>query len=366
MNIGLIVNPIAGMGGAVGLKGTDGTTYKKAVELGAKPKTPERTKEFLSHIRHKKDITLFVAPGKMGEMYVKEWKTHCTVIGTVGKETSAEDTKRIAQKMLDIPVELLAFVGGDGTARDIYDAVGSAVPCVAVPAGVKIFSSVFAMSARAAAEIVDSFIEGTDTTEKEVLDIDEASFRNDVLSWKRYGYLQVPDVVRSLHGGKESSQTGTSTAENKKEIARYVVEILDAHTLYLLGPGTTVRAITDALGLPKTLLGVDALIDNRLVGTDINEGEILRLLERYQKRKIIVAPIGGNGFIFGRGNKQFTPHVLKTVGKENILIVGNKTKIATLDSLRMDTGDEEADKLFGGYATVITDYKEEMVMEVKY
>jgi predicted polyphosphate/ATP-dependent NAD kinase len=366
MNIGLIVNPIAGMGGAVGLKGTDGTMYRKAVELGARPKTPNRTKEFLSHIRHKEEIELFVAPGKMGETYVKERKIHFAVIGRVGKETSAEDTKRIAQKMLTIPVDLLIFVGGDGTARDIYDAVGSAVPCVAVPAGVKIFSSVFATSARAAAELVDSFIEGTNTTEKEVLDIDEASFRNDKLSSKRYGYLQVPDVVMALQGGKESSQTGTSIVENKEEIARYVVETLDAHTLYLLGPGTTVRAITTAMGLPKTLLGVDALVDNKLVGTDINEREILRLFQRYEKRKIIVTPIGGNGFIFGRGNKQFTPRVLKTVGRENILIVGNKTKIATLDSLRMDTGDEEADRLFCGYAAVITDYKEEMVMEVKY
>jgi predicted polyphosphate/ATP-dependent NAD kinase len=366
MNIGLIVNPIAGMGGAVGLKGTDGTMYKKAVELGARPKTPDRTKEFLSHIRHKEEIELFVAPGKMGETYVKERKIQFTVIGRVEKETSAEDTKRIAQKMLNIPVDLLIFVGGDGTARDIYDAVDSAVPCVAVPAGVKIFSSVFATSARAAAELADSFIEGMNTTEKEVLDIDEASFRNDKLSSKRYGYLQVPDVVRALQGGKESSQTGTSIVENKKEIARYVVETLDAHTLYLLGPGTTVRAITTAMGLPKTLLGVDALVDNELVGTDINEREILRLFQRYEKRKIIVTPIGGNGFIFGRGNKQFTPRVLKTVGRKNILIVGNKTKIATLDSLRMDTGDEEADRLFCGYAAVITDYKEEMVMEVKY
>jgi len=152
--IGLIVNPVAGMGGSVGLKGTDGEIYKRAVELGAEPVTPKKTDEVLSHIKGKEPITLLVAPGKMGECYIRDCGMPFKVIGTVGKGTSKEDTKRISKEMVDHGAELLVFVGGDGTARDIYDAIGSTIPVVAVPAGVKVFSSVFAVSARAAAEMV--------------------------------------------------------------------------------------------------------------------------------------------------------------------------------------------------------------------
>jgi len=179
--IGLIVNPVAGMGGSVGLKGTNGGMYKKALELGAKPITPKRTKILLSHIKNKDNILLVVAPGKMGEESVKEFDFPSTMIGLVRKEVSAKDTKRISSEMVKNGVKLLIFVGGDGTARDIYDAINSKVPVVAVPAGVKIFSSVFAVSARAAAAMVDAFVEGTDVTEQEVLDIDEDAFREDRL-----------------------------------------------------------------------------------------------------------------------------------------------------------------------------------------
>jgi predicted polyphosphate/ATP-dependent NAD kinase len=266
--IGLIVNPVAGMGGSVGLKGTDGETYKKALELGAKPVTPRRTKDCLSRIESKDDITLFVAPGKMGEEYAEAFGMPFTV---VGEETSAEDTKRIAAEMVNRGVELLIFVGGDGTARDIYDTIDSKVPVVAVPSGVKIFSSVFAVSARAAAEMVDAFVEGTDVTEEEVLDIDEEAFREDRLASRLYGYLLVPNVRRFLQPGKAASNVGVSSIESKKEIAAHIVEEMDQETLYLLGPGTTLEAIAAEMEVSKTLLGIDAVFGGELVGTDLNE-----------------------------------------------------------------------------------------------
>ena len=363
--IGLIVNPVAGMGGSVGLKGTDGEMYKKALELGADPVTPKRTKHLLAHIKRRDDITLLVAPGKMGEEYVEAFDMPFTVIGAVGEETSAEDTKRIAAEMVNRGVELLIFVGGDGTARDIYDAIGSRVTVVAVPAGVKVFSSVFAVSPRAAAEMVDAFVDGADVTEEEVLDIDEDAFREDRLASRLYGYLVVPEVRRFLQPGKAASSVSKSSVESKKEIAADVVEGMDAETLYLLGPGTTLRAITDEMGLPKTLLGVDAVRAEKLVGTDLNEKGILRLLERYEKRKIIVTPIGGNGFIFGRGSKQFTPEVIKRVGRENIVVVGTRDKLNRLDCLRVDTGDFELDELLCGYMEVVVGYKEGMMVKVR-
>jgi len=364
--IGLIVNPVAGMGGSVGLKGTDGKEmYAKALELGAEPVTPQKTREFLSHILHKDRIMLLVVPGVMGEEYIKGIDMPITLIGEIGEETSAEDTKRIARQMVERGAELLIFVGGDGTARDVYDAINSTVPVVAVPAGVKIFSSVFAVSDRAAAEMVDAFLEGTDLTEEEVLDIDEAAFREDLLASRLYGYLVVPEVRRFLQPGKAASSTAPSSRESKKEIAAYIVEEMDANTLYLLGPGTTLKAITEEIGLPKTLLGVDAICAGQMIEKDLNENSILRLFERYKNRKIIVTPVGGNGFIFGRGSKQFTPEVIKQTGKKNIIVVGTRDKVSQLDCLRVDTGDFEIDEMLSGYLKVWVGYMEAIVMKAR-
>ncbi len=363
--VGLIVNPVAGMGGSVGLKGTDGETYKKALALGAEPVTPKRTKDCLSHIESKDDIALFVAPGKMGEEYVEAFNMPFTVIGAVGKETLAEDTKRIAAEMVNRGVELLIFVGGDGTARDVYDAIGSKAPVVGVPSGVKVFSAAFALSARAAAEMVDAFLEGADVTEEEVLDIDEDAFRDDRLASKLYGYLLVPEVRRFLQPGKAASNVSQSSKESKEEIAAFIIEEMDPETLYLLGPGTTLRAITDELSLPKTLLGVDAVRAGEMVGKDLNERGILSLFERYEQRTIIVTPIGGNGFIFGRGSKQFTPEVIRQVGRKNLIVTATRDKMSKLDCLRVDTGDREIDEMLSGYITVTVGYKEGIMAEIR-
>lgn len=363
--IGLIVNPVAGMGGSVGLKGTDGESYKRAVELGARPVTPVRTKDFFAHIRKKDSIELITAPGTMGEVHIRDFDIPAVVVGKVTGETSALDTRRIAGEMLDKGIALLIFVGGDGTARDIHDAVGMKVPVVAVPSGVKVFSSVFAFSARAAAEMVDEFIGGARIAEQEVLDIDEAAFRDNRLASKLYGYLLVPNVKKYLQGGKECSNVNKSAVKRKAEVAADIMEHMDKDALYLLGPGTTVKAVADAAGISKTLLGVDALAGGRLVGADLNEKAILSLFQKFEKRRIIVTPIGGNGFIFGRGSKQFTPEVIRLVGRDNIIIVGTRDKIVKLEALRVDTGDFELDQVLAGYMAVTVGYRETLKMEVR-
>jgi predicted polyphosphate/ATP-dependent NAD kinase len=363
--LGLIVNPVAGMGGSVGLKGTDGEMYKRALELNASPVTPMRTRDLLSHIRNRDRIELLVPPGRMGEEHVAGLDIPFTVIGMVEEETSAEDTKRMAVEMLGKGVKLLIFVGGDGTARDVCDAIGLGVPVVAVPAGVKVFSSVFAVNARAAAEMVDAFMEGTNVAEEEVLDIDEETFRRGRLASSLYGYLLVPNVREFLQGGKEASSVSKPSVQSKEEIAAYVVKGMNQGILYLLGPGTTVKSIADEIGVSKTLLGIDAIFNGKLVGTDLNEKAILELLEGYKGRKMIVTPIGGNGFIFGRGNKQFTPEVIKQVGRDNIIVVGTKDKLRRLDCLRVDTGDLEVDQLLQGPMEVIVGNKEAMLVEVR-
>jgi len=362
--IGLIVNPVAGMGGSVGLKGTDGGAYEKALALGARPVTPVRTRELFSHLQAKGQIHLFTAPGPMGEEHIREADIPYTVCGKVGKKTTAEDTKKIAVQMLSQEIELLVFVGGDGTARDIYDAIGLNRPVVAVPSGVKVFSAVFAVNCRAAARMVEAFIEEAQTVVEEVMDIDEQAFRENVLASTLYGYLLVPAVRDYLQCGKEASNTGTTAAESKRTIAASIIRRMEKDALYLLGPGTTVKAITDRLGLPKTLLGVDALANGELVGTDVNEKGILSLIEQFKERVIVVTPLGGNGFIFGRGNKQFTPEVIKRVGTENIVVVGTPNKLNKLEALRIDTGDAELDRVLSGYTEVIVGDNEIVKMEV--
>ena len=361
-NIGLIVNPIAGMGGSVGLKGTDGEIYKKAIELGAKPTTPQRIEETLSLIK-RKDVYFMTAPGKMGEDYIKKFDFKYEVVSKIGEETNATDTKRIVKEMLEKGIELLIFVGGDGTARDIYDVLDFKTPVVGIPSGVKMFSPVFALSPSAAAEIINTA--GNQFIEKEVLDIDEEAFRENKIAAKLYGYLKVPKNITFLQAKKEPSNVSKSEEDMKEEIADYLMENLEKETLYILGPGTTLKTIADKMGVEKTLLGIDAVFNGKLVGKDLNEKGLLTLIKMYNKSTIIVTPIGGNGFIFGRASKQFTPEVLKLIGKENIVVVATEDKINKLECLRVDTGKPEVDRSLSGFKKVITGYKKEAIIEVK-
>jgi len=361
-NIGLIVNPIAGMGGSVGLKGTDGGIYKKAIELGAKPTTPQRIEETLAMVK-RKDLYFIVAPGKMGEDYIKDFDFKYEVVSKIGKETSAIDTKRIVKEMLEKSIELLIFVGGDGTARDVFDVLGLSIPVVGIPSGVKMFSPVFALSTFAAAEIINN--ESKQLIEKEVLDIDEEAFRENKIAAKLYGYLKVPKNTALLQAKKEPSNISKSEEDIKEEIADYLMENLEKETLYILGPGTTLKTIADKMGVEKTLLGIDGVFNSKLVGKDLNEKGLLTLIKMYNKSIIIVTPIGGNGFIFGRASKQFTPEVLKLIGEENVIVVATEDKISGLECLRVDTGDAETDNNLKGHIKVITGYKTETIMEIK-
>lgn len=360
--VGLIVNPVAGMGGSVGLKGTDGNMYEKALELGAEPVSPARAQEFLSHFQSRDAVRLLAAPGPMGADHAAAAGTDCEVVGELGSRPVPADTRRIARQMLEAGADLIVFAGGDGTARDIVDAIDQRVPVIAIPAGVKIYSSVFAFDPRAAAELLDAFVADAEVAEEEVLDIDEDAFRDGRLDSRHYGFLLVPQVDRLLQGGKESSG---STAEARQDLATAVVEDMRPEVLYLLGPGTTVRAIADELGIEKTLLGVDAVVDGALVASDLNEHAILELLNRYPRAIIIVTPLGGNGFIFGRGNKQFTPAVLRRVGRENIAVVSGKEKLLQLSCLHVDTGDAELDAILAGHIEVTVGHNHHKLMRVR-
>lgn len=366
--IGLIVNPIAGMGGSVGLKGTDGKEIlTRALMLGAKPVAPHRAEIFLSYLNPLSGkISLLVGAGLMGEYEAKKVKFKNTLpIGERKNETTAEDTKLIAKIMMENDLNLIVFCGGDGTARDIMDVIGLNLPVLGIPSGVKMHSAVFAVNPEAAANIVMRFInEGLPLKEAEVMDVDEESFRNERLSAKLYGYMLVPYEPELIQGMKEASILTDSELRNQAAIAVYFVErIMEPNTLYILGPGTTTRAIAALLNEKKTLLGVDLLFNGKIIKHDVNEKEILRSIHG-RKAKIVVTPIGGQGFIFGRGNQQISPRVIRKVGINNIVVIATKHKLKELKKLRVDTGDLEIDQKLKGYIRVIVDYGEELVMPV--
>ncbi len=357
------MNPVAGMGGSVGLKGTDGDKYDEALALGAEPVSPRRTRDFLDHLTCGDGIRLLVAPGAMGEDFAAAFDSE--VVGEAAARSSADDTRRIARTMRDAGAELIVFAGGDGTARDMLDAVDQQIPVIAIPAGVKVYSSVFAYSPHAAAELLDAFVDDAGVGEEEVLDIDEQAFREGRLESRHYGFLLVPEVEQLLQGGKESSGRTGSTDAAKQDVAAAVAGEMQPGVLYLLGSGTTLRYLADEIGVEKTLLGIDAIVDGKLVARDINEQEILRLLEHYGDTRIVVTPLGGNGFLFGRGNKQFTPAVLRKIGIDNVIVMAHRDKLTKIAELHVDTGDAALDRLIAGYVGVVVGRGHRKLMRVR-
>lgn len=328
--LGLVVNPIAGMGGRVGLKGTDGKeTFKKALKLGATPISPIRATEALRRVFSiMNEIALVTYPDQMGENEARICGFDPNVIGSVTKgKTTARDTKNAAREMLSLRVDLILFAGGDGTARDICDAIGQEIPALGIPAGVKMHSSVFAINPKKAGELAVEFLRGnTELHEAEVMDIDEDAFRRGRVSARLYGYLSVPLKRSYVQSVKSGSLTRLDEKKNQEAIAEYVLKnMMNDDCYYILGPGTTVKAIADKLRIRKTLLGVDVVNKSKMVAFDLNEERLLKFVEG-KKAKIIVSPIGGQGFIFGRGNQPISPEVLRKIGKDNIII------IATLSS----------------------------------
>ncbi len=366
--IGLIINPIAGMGGRVGLKGTDGENIlERALELGAIPQSESRTKDALNSLRkYSAQLALITCSGRMGEGAARECGFSPEIIGSPQeKNTKSEDTKNAAKAMLGAKVDLLLFAGGDGTARDIYSAVGNELFVIGIPTGVKIHSAVFALNPLSAGELASLYVQNRiqNVREAEVMDIDEEEFRQGHLSAKLYGYLKIPwerKLLQRLKAGSAVSEQYVHEA-----IAHEVVGNMETDCFYILGPGTTTRAVLEKMNLSNTLLGVDLVKDKKLVGKDLNEVQLLERI-RGQKTKLIVTPVGGQGYLLGRGNQQISPEVLKIVGKSNILIISTKHKLNALKGrpLQIDTGNKETDDMLSDYYRIITGYNEAVIYRV--
>ncbi len=365
--LGLIVNPIAGMGGRVALKGTDGReVLARARRMGAVPESPRRAVEALQRlVRLRAELEIVTYPHEMGEEEARRSGFDPKVIGCIRRgETTAEDTRRAAREMLMLGVDLILFAGGDGTARDIYDAVGDRVTVLGIPAGVKIHSAVYARNPGLAGDLAALYLQGKAAVrEAEVMDIDEDAFREGRVTARLYGYLKIPyrrQYVQGLKAGSSPSEQAALQA-----IARAVIDGMEDDFLYIIGPGTSTRPIMEMLGLQYTLLGVDAVHRRQLVGKDLTERQLLRLLEG-RRAKIIITPIGGQGYLFGRGNQQLSPKVIRQVGRENIMVIATKEKINSLrgQPFLVDTGDHEVDRMLSGYVRVLTGYDQWVVYRV--
>ena len=370
MKLGLVINPIAGMGGKVGLKGTDGKeVLERARELGAKEEAPVKALKALEPLLDIKDsLEMFVGPGDMGENESRQYGFKTEIVGEVKEDTSPEDTISIAKKMLEEGVDLIMFAGGDGTARNIYTAVGDSLPVIGIPAGVKIHSGVFANHPKAAGEVALKYFLDNDVNlqikEMEVMDIDEEKFRDGSVIAKLFGYMKVPFEQTLVQNQKSGGVEGEEGAIDG--ITDRIIDDMKEDVYYIVGSGTTTRPILEKMGLKNTLLGVDIVRNREIIKNDANEKEILNIVKG-KAAKIIVTVIGGQGYIFGRGNQQISKDVVEEVGIKNIQIIATKRKLMSLENrpLLVDLGDSEINSQFNGYKVVRVNYTDEAVHMVK-
>ncbi|HOJ95272.1 MAG TPA: ATP-NAD kinase family protein [Methanospirillum sp.] len=358
MKIGFIVNPYAGMGGAVGLKGTDGK-IDEAISRGAVKESPAKATRFLSGIT-RKDIHFFTAAGEMGEVELKDAGFSYTCVyhpqypsGT-GKRTTADDTLHTCRECIRNQCDIIIFCGGDGTARDVFSCTGRDTLILGIPTGVKIYSGVFATSPESAARLLSQW-DKTSSTDGEVMDVDEEEYRRGHLNTNLFGYAKIPSAPIPCQSCKQIS--GGDTGRALEEIASFITEIMRDDTLYLLGAGTTTGAVAERLGISHTLLGIDAIFQERVVGSDLNESQILRLLDSYERVKIILSPIGAQGFILGRGNQQISHRVLARTGRDALIVIATEEKLKNTKSLYIDTGNPEMNAVFGDTIQVICGYR---------
>ncbi len=358
------------------LKGTDGKALEEALRRGAKMIAPDRARRFLRGVRslNLTGLEFLTADGLMGSQELNDVGLGYVIVYKPEKwPTTAKDTIEAVKRCIAGGAELIAFVGGDGTARDVVQGVResrAATPILGVPSGVKVYSSVFAVRPEDAAKALADWLENPSTCSGEVVDVDEEAFRRGELRVKLYAVVATPCSRVLVGSSKQPGSWGYDEVENAKAIADYIVENLEDCTLYVLGPGTTVKFVAERMGVEKTLLGVDVVHNGRLVARDVDEETLYRLVTDHRSRggrvKIILSPIGGQGYILGRGNQQISPRVVRAAGgRDALVVIATRAKLSKLKVLRVDTGDPELDKQLSGYVRVIVDYGEEEVRRVE-
>ncbi len=361
--MGFLINPVAGMGGAVGLKGTD-KLVAEARKRGARPISPDRAKAALEALRGLgPEVLFFTASGEMGERVLQESSFEYQVVYQAPEDTGAEDSKTACKAFLDRKVDLIVFCGGDGTARDVTSAAED-VPILGIPAGVKMHSGVFAISPEAAADLIGGYLRGElRLRETEIVDVDEEMYRSGILEASLYGLARTPYKPALVQERKQIYRSDNEE-EFKDQIAIFASEFMRDGSAYIIGAGTTTSKIGAVLGIEKTLLGVDVVRGGKLVCKDASEKDLLSVLDEVEKAKIIISPIGAQGFVLGRGSQQISPKVLRRVGPDNLIIVATPHKLRDTPYLLVDTGDPELDKMLSGRRQVVTGYRMAQLKQV--
>ncbi len=365
MKVGLLLNPKSGVGGPVGLKGSDGV-YGDALRLGGQSKVANRVKACIERIAHD-GIEWFTVQGEMGGVTLQQLGITFHLIGaSIDPDTSADDTRQCVPLLCEQGIDLLLFAGGDGTARDVADSIVDVPAVLGIPCGVKMHSGVFATTPAAAAELINKMLAGEilSVVKCDVRDIDESSFREGIVKTRFYGELPVPDDLRYVQqtkvGGREVE------ALVVQDIAAYFTENMDSDALYLMGSGSTVATLMASMGLEPTLLGIDLVRNGELLAADVSENQILEMLANAPLAKIVVTAIGGQGHIFGRGNQPLSPKVIRRVGVRNIVIVATRSKLAGLERrpLLVDTGDALLDEALAGMKSILVGYDDRVLYQV--
>jgi predicted polyphosphate/ATP-dependent NAD kinase len=375
--LGLIINPIAGIGGSVALKGSDGMAIH-ALALGAKPQANNRATLALEVLLPYRDnIVIYTANDQMGEQCARDLGFKVEVLYQAKhKHTQGDDSQLAAQALLAHSVDIILFAGGDGTARDIANVVTNEgdyqqVPVLGIPAGCKIHSGVYAITPKAAGRIIELMVtkELVTLTTGDVMDIDESLFREGIVKAKRYSEMQIPSELRYVQavksGGKESDELVL------QDIAANVIEEMNDYDdrQFIIGSGSTTAFLMAELALENTLLGVDVVSEQSLILSDATEEQLFKTITEHQGiSKLVITLIGGQGHVFGRGNQQLSPRVIRSIlaqpgGSENILILATKAKLSGLENkpLISDTGDIALDQALSGFMPIITGYKDQVL-----
>ena len=370
--LGLIINPMAGIGGSVGLKGSDGDdVVALALSRGGVPRAEERTQRALTLlVPCQSSITVYCFAGGMGGHLAQTMGFATEVVGTAAdpQATTAADTEQAARCLTSAGVDLILFAGGDGTARNLCNVVGPAQPVLGVPAGVKMHSGVYAITPEAAGEVAVSMAMGraVDVELAEVRDLDEAAYRQGRVNSRYYGELLVPRLgqfVQAVKSGEQDSDPLLLDA-----IADEIVESIEPDVLQIVGAGSTTAPILTSLGLDNTLLGVDLVLNGEHIVKDATEAAILEALDAHGgAARLVITPIGGQGHIFGRGNQQLSPDVIRRVGRDHIVVVATPTKLAQLGRrpFLVDSGDLALDDTLRGVIRVVTGYREQLLYPVR-
>ncbi len=358
--LGFIVNPFAGLGGSVALKGSDDMAAT-ALALGAVPMAHQRAAYALQELVPLIDqLTIVTVQGAMGGELATSLGFQVELISIQPDVPSkAQDSEQAAAEISQLGVYLLLFAGGDGTARNICNSVNASTTVLGIPAGCKIHSGVYAITPQAAGKVVAKMVRGelVSVQEAQVMDIDEVAFRTGTVRAKRYGEMQIPAELRYVQSvkmaGKESEELVLD------DLAAFFAQQMDDNVRYIMGSGSTVASVMAALQLPNTLLGVDVVENGEVIASDVTANELLALVDGHDCR-LVITLIGGQGHIFGRGNQQLSPAVIRKVGRQNICVLATKTKIQQLAGrpLISDSGDPTLDQELQGMLRILCGYND--------